>query len=196
MNFDYLKSNKGNTLKGPLLLKPKPKSDFRGSFYESWNKKVFDSIVEKDINFVQDNVSKSKKGVLRGLHYQNEPFSQAKLVRCISGEIFDIALDIRKSSNTFGQWAAEYLNEENKNQLWIPEGFAHGFLVISNYAEVLYKTNCLWNQSSERSIAWNDKTIDIIWPLDLTNKSSPITSKKDSCSPSFLEALGKGDLFK
>ncbi|HFV5157260.1 TPA: dTDP-4-dehydrorhamnose 3,5-epimerase, partial [Escherichia coli] len=147
-----------------LIFEPKVFSDERGFFFESFNQKVFEEAVGRKVKFVQDNHSKSSKGVLRGLHYQLEPYAQAKLVRCMVGEVFDVAVDIRKSSPTFGKWVGVNLSAENKHQLWIPEGFAHGFLVLSNTAEVLYKTNNYYNKENERNIIWNDNTIDIDWP--------------------------------
>ncbi|HDX2103661.1 TPA: dTDP-4-dehydrorhamnose 3,5-epimerase, partial [Escherichia coli] len=146
-----------------LIFEPKVFSDERGFFFESFNQKVFEEAVGRKVKFVQDNHSKSSKGVLRGLHYQLEPYAQAKLVRCMVGEVFDVAVDIRKSSPTFGKWVGVNLSAENKHQLWIPEGFAHGFLVLSNTAEVLYKTNNYYNKENERNIIWNDNTIDIDW---------------------------------
>ncbi|MDF6341853.1 dTDP-4-dehydrorhamnose 3,5-epimerase [Escherichia coli] len=161
-----------------LIFEPKVFSDERGFFFESFNQKVFEEAVGRKVKFVQDNHSKSSKGVLRGLHYQLEPYAQAKLVRCMVGEVFDVAVDIRKSSPTFGKWVGVNLSAENKHQLWIPEGFAHGFLVLSNTAEVLYKTNNYYNKENERNIIWNDNTIDIDWPELNINV---ILSTKDKC---------------
>ena len=162
-----------------LIFEPKVFSDERGFFFESFNQKVFEEAVGRKVEFVQDNHSKSSKGVLRGLHYQLEPYAQAKLVRCMVGEVFDVAVDIRKSSPTFGKWVGVNLSAENKHQLWIPEGFAHGFLVLSNTAEVLYKTNNYYNKENERNIIWNDNTIDIDWPELNINV---ILSTKDKCA--------------
>ncbi|WP_160187838.1 dTDP-4-dehydrorhamnose 3,5-epimerase [Escherichia coli] len=162
-----------------LISEPKVFSDERGFFFESFNQKVFEEAVGRKVKFVQDNHSKSSKGVLRGLHYQLEPYAQAKLVRCMVGEVFDVAVDIRKSSPTFGKWVGVNLSAENKHQLWIPEGFAHGFLVLSNTAEVLYKTNNYYNKENERNIIWNDNTIDIDWPELNINV---ILSTKDKCA--------------
>ena len=147
-----------------LIIEPQVFEDERGFFFESYNKKEFDEAIGRKITFVQDNHSKSTKGVLRGLHYQSDPHSQGKLVRVISGEIFDVAIDIRKNSETFGLWVAEILSEKNKKQLWIPEGFAHGFLALSEFAEVCYKTNNFYNKSSEVSLNPFDKKISIDWP--------------------------------
>ncbi|HFW4865864.1 TPA: dTDP-4-dehydrorhamnose 3,5-epimerase, partial [Salmonella enterica subsp. enterica serovar Aberdeen] len=134
-------------------------SDERGFFMESFNQKVFEEAVGRKIEFVQDNHSKSTKGVLRGLHYQVEPYAQGKLVRCIAGEVFDVAVDIRKDSETFGKWVGVNISSENKRQLWIPEGFAHGFLVLSDSADFLYKTSNYYSPIHERGIVWNDPTI-------------------------------------
>ncbi|EBA8875213.1 dTDP-4-dehydrorhamnose 3,5-epimerase, partial [Salmonella enterica] len=159
---------------GVLIFEPKVFSDERGFFMESFNQKVFEEAVGRKIEFVQDNHSKSTKGVLRGLHYQVEPYAQGKLVRCIAGEVFDVAVDIRKDSETFGKWVGVNISSENKRQLWIPEGFAHGFLVLSEEAEFVYKTSNYYSGEHERGIIWNDPDIDITWGID-----SPILSLKD-----------------
>jgi len=148
-----------------LIFEPKVFGDDRGFFFESFNEKIFEEAVGRKIEFIQDNHSKSVKGVLRGLHFQLPPFAQAKLVRCIQGEVFDVAVDIRKESSTFGQWVGVNLSAENKRQLWIPEGFAHGFLVLSEQAEFVYKTNNYYAPLHDRSILWNDSTLNISWPL-------------------------------
>ena len=138
--------------------------DERGFFFESFNQKKFNDAIGKDVIFVQDNHSKSSKGVLRGLHYQKEPFAQGKLVRVIRGEVFDVAVDIRKDSLTYGKWVAEILSEKNKRQLWIPEGFAHGFLTLSDSAEFLYKTTNFYNSSHESGFRYDSKVLSIAWP--------------------------------
>ena len=163
-------------IKDVKILEPTIYSDPRGCFFESFNKKKFESILNLKINFVQDNHSVSKKGVLRGLHYQLPPYAQAKLVRVVVGEIFDVAVDIRKNSNTFGAWVGEFLSSDNKKQLWIPEGFAHGFLTVSDVAEVLYKTTTFYNKDAERIISWKDDKINIIWPF----KNKIYLSDKDN----------------
>ncbi len=147
-----------------LILEPQVFGDNRGFFLESFNQKTFEEIVGYPVNFVQDNHSKSTKGVLRGLHFQNAPYAQGKLVRCIVGEVFDVAVDIRRESETFGKWVGVHLSAENKRQLWIPEGFAHGFLVLSETAEFLYKTTNYYHPESESLIYWNDQRINITWP--------------------------------
>lgn len=169
-----------------LIFEPKIFGDDRGFFMESFNQSVFEDAVHRKIEFVQDNHSKSSKGVLRGLHYQRSPHAQAKLVRCVVGEVFDVAVDIRHSSPTFGQWVGVNLSAENKRQLWIPEGFAHGFLTLSDNAEFLYKTNNYYSPVSDRGILWNDPDIGILWPLDI----EPILSVKDTKQP-LLKLLDK-----
>lgn len=157
------------------IIEPSVFGDERGFFMETWNQKQFEELVTgKPTQFVQDNHSKSKKGILRGLHYQTEN-TQGKLVRVVSGEVFDVAVDIRKGSPTFGQWVGEYLSAENKRQLWIPEGFAHGFYVTSDEAEFVYKCTDYYNPSAETSLRWDDRQINIDWP----NENSPILSLKD-----------------
>lgn len=147
------------------LIEPKIFGDDRGFFFESFNARSFRGLTGVDAQFVQDNHSKSVKGVLRGLHYQLTPHAQGKLVRVVQGEVFDVAVDIRKGSPTFGQWVAEILTAENKKQLWIPEGFAHGFVTLTDTAEFLYKTTSYYAPESERCINWNDPEIGIDWPL-------------------------------
>ncbi|ELO1558065.1 dTDP-4-dehydrorhamnose 3,5-epimerase [Aeromonas hydrophila] len=167
-----------------LIFEPKVFGDERGFFFESFNHKLFEEAVGYPVTFVQDNHSKSSKGVLRGLHYQLPPHAQGKLVRCVAGEVFDVAVDIRKSSPTFGQWVGVHLSGENKRQLWIPEGFAHGFLTLSESAEFVYKTTSYYQPASERSIVWNDKIISIIWPFTC----DILLSQKDIQSVSLIEA--------
>lgn len=161
-----------------ILLEPKVYADDRGFFFESFNQKKFEELTGIKKQFVQDNHSKSTKGVLRGLHYQIAPKAQGKLVRVVRGEIFDVAVDIRKKSPTFGKWVSEILSAENKKQLWIPEGFAHGFLVLANDTEVLYKTTDYYSPEHERSIIWNDVTIAIQWS-SIIKQSELIIAKKD-----------------
>jgi dTDP-4-dehydrorhamnose 3,5-epimerase len=147
-----------------FIFEPKVFGDARGFFFESFSQKIFEEAVGKKIDFVQDNHSQSQKGVLRGLHYQLDPHAQGKLVRCIEGEVFDVAVDIRKNSATFGQWVGAVLSAENKRQLWIPEGFAHGFLTLSDTAQFVYKATNYYAPQSERCIIWNDPQINIEWP--------------------------------
>jgi len=166
-----------------LLIEPEVFGDDRGFFFESYNHKKFELALEKKVNFVQDNHSKSHKGVLRGLHYQLPPKSQSKLVRVTEGEVFDVVVDIRKASPTYGKWVGEFLSSKNKKQLWIPDGFAHGFLVLSNTAEFLYKTTEYYDKVFERSIIWNDSDIKIIWPhsdVSISSKDLKALRLKDS----------------
>lgn len=160
--------------------------DERGFFFESFNHKEFESAVGYHVDFVQDNHSSSTKSVLRGLHYQLPPHAQGKLVRCIAGEVLDVAVDIRRSSATFGHWVGVRLSAKNKRQLWIPEGFAHGFLTLSEQAEFLYKTTRYYAPVSDRSILWCDPEINIEW-----GECNPVLSLKDQGASSFKEA----DLF-
>ncbi|MCB5197375.1 dTDP-4-dehydrorhamnose 3,5-epimerase [Deefgea salmonis] len=166
-----------------ILFEPKVFGDERGFFYESFNHKVFEAAVGKKIEFVQDNHSRSAKNVLRGLHYQTQQ-PQGKLVRVVQGEVFDVAVDIRKNSPTFGQWVGEVLSAENKKQLWIPEGFAHGFVTLSETAEFLYKTTDYWAPTFERCIRWDDPEIKIDWTI----KVKPLVSAKDSVGHCLLDA--------
>ena len=167
-----------------ILLEPTVHEDDRGFFFESYNQRAFEKATGLSPTFVQDNHSKSRKGVLRGLHYQLPPKAQAKLVRVIQGEVFDVAVDIRKKSPTFGQWVGETLSAENKKQLWIPEGFAHGFLTLTDVAELMYKTTDFYSTKAEYCIHWNDPVLKIIWPL----KQSPLISIKDNNGRPFLDA--------
>jgi dTDP-4-dehydrorhamnose 3,5-epimerase len=166
-----------------VLIEPLVFSDERGFFFESFNRKNFEKAIGREVTFVQDNHSKSVRNVLRGLHYQIEQ-PQGKLVRVVVGEVFDVAVDIRKGSPTFGKWVGQILSAQNKKQLWVPEGFAHGFLVLSESADVLYKvTNC-WEPEYERTIVWNDSILDIKWPT----VESPHLSAKDRSGTGFLDA--------
>ena len=171
-------------LSGVIVIEPQAFSDNRGHFFESFNQRRFCELVARDVSFVQDNQSFSRNGVIRGLHYQLPPKAQGKLVRVVVGEIFDVAVDIRKGSPHFGKWIGEILSAENKKQLWIPEGFAHGFQVLSDTAEVLYKTTDYWSASHERAVHWDDPTIRIAWPL----KDALVISDKDRLAPSLQEA--------
>lgn len=163
------------------IIEPIVFEDERGFFFESFNHKKFEEAIGKVVNFVQDNHSKSIKGVLRGLHYQISPYQQGKLVRVVHGEVFDVAVDIRRSSKNYGKWVGEILSDKNKKQLWIPEGFAHGFLTLSDTAEFLYKTTNFYSKEHERILRWNDSSIDIKWPESIV----PILSEKDETAPLF-----------
>lgn len=164
------------TIPDVLVFEPDVFGDERGFFFESFNQKKFEEAVGRKVEFIQDNHSKSVKDVLRGLHYQLPPYAQGKLVRVVQGEVFDVAVDIRRSSPTFGKWVGITLSAENKKQLWIPEGFAHGFITLSDTAEFLYKTTNYYAPDFERCIKWDDLSINITWPLD----SVPVLSKKDA----------------
>jgi dTDP-4-dehydrorhamnose 3,5-epimerase len=166
-----------------LIIEPKVFGDERGFFFESFNQRAWEEKTGVKACFVQDNHSRSVKNVLRGLHYQiRQP--QGKLVRVVSGQVFDVAVDIRKSSPTFGKWVGVLLSAENKRQLWIPEGFAHGFLVLSDVAEFLYKTTDYWAPEHERTLLWNDSDLAIQWPLQV----EPILARKDAGGVSFRDA--------
>ena len=167
-----------------FLLEPEIFIDDRGYFFESFNQKKFNETIGYSPNFVQDNHSKSKKGVLRGLHYQSLPKGQCKLVRTVQGKVFDVAVDLRKKSPTFGQWIGEVLSGENNKQLWIPEGVAHGFVVLSETADFLYKTTNYYSPEYERCILWNDQDIKIDWPIIDT----PLLSEKDQHGELFYNA--------
>tara|TARA_B100000795_G_C22755488_1_gene421300 strand:- start:874 stop:1422 length:549 start_codon:yes stop_codon:yes gene_type:complete len=160
-----------------LLIEPKVFQDDRGFFFESFNQENFNNATNLSPVFVQENHSRSCKGVLRGLHYQLLPFAQDKLIRVVQGEIFDVAVDIRLDSPTFGQWVGQILSDSNKKQLWIPQGFAHGFFVLSEAADLVYKTTAFYNPKYERCVHWNDPELKIKWPLGELN---PIISFKDS----------------
>jgi dTDP-4-dehydrorhamnose 3,5-epimerase len=170
-------------IEGVLILEPKVFGDARGFFMESFNQKTFNEAVGHEVVFVQDNHSRSSKGVLRGLHYQIE-HAQGKLVRALAGEIFDVAVDIRRASPTFGQWVGVTLSAENQRQMWVPPGFAHGFAVVSEFAEVLYKTTEYWYPEHERTLLWSDAAIGIDWPLD----SAPVLAPKDAQGAPLAEA--------
>ncbi|ACN99669.1 dTDP-4-dehydrorhamnose 3,5-epimerase [Sulfurihydrogenibium azorense Az-Fu1] len=180
MPFEFIKTE----IPEVLIVKPKVFSDDRGFFLEFYKESEFKA-AGIDTNFVQDNHSKSVKGVLRGLHYQLNPKAQGKLVRCIKGKIFDVAVDIRKKSPTFGKYVAVELSEENKLMLWIPKGFAHGFLVLSEEAEIIYKVSgSEYSPEHDRAIRWNDPDINIKWPID----TYPILSQKDEKAPFLKDA--------
>lgn len=168
-----------------LIFEPKVFGDDRGFFFESFSQKVFEEAVGRKVDFVQDNHSKSCKGVLRGLHFQQEPYTQGKLVRCVVGEVFDVAVDLRERSLTFGKWVGVNLSAQNKKQLWIPEGFAHGFLTLSDTVEFLYKTTNYYHPESEITISWNDSKLNIHWGIEDT----PQTSEKDKKGISFEQYI-------
>src|SRR5574337_36859 len=172
-----------------LIIEPKVFGDARGFFMESYNRRAFAEATGLDLDFVQDNHSRSAKGVLRGLHYQVQQ-PQGKLVRVVRGAVWDVAVDIRKDSPTFGRWVGEELPEDNRRQLWIPPGLAHGFMVLSEQADFLYKTTAYYAQSHERSIAWNDAAIGIAWPLGEHSIETPVLSEKDRQAGGLMETVG------
>ena len=173
-----------------MLLEPRVFADDRGAFFESFNAKAFAEATGLQRDFVQDNHSVSAAGVLRGLHYQLAPHAQGKLVRVVKGAAFDVAVDIRRGSPSFGQWVGETLSAENRRQLWVPEGFAHGFLALEDGTEFLYKTTNFYATAAERCILWNDPDINITWPLSVEPRLSP----KDAIGEP-LAALGPDALF-
>ena len=171
------------SLPGVLILQPKVFGDARGFFFESFNQRDFANATGLDVQFVQDNHSRSAKGVLRGLHYQIE-HPQGKLVRVTQGEVFDVAVDMRRGSATFGQWEGVLLSAENQRQLWIPPGFAHGFVVTSDSAEFLYKTTDYWYPEFERNVLWSDPRIGVQWPI----QGQPLLASKDAAAPLLAHA--------
>ena len=194
----------GQPLSGPLLITPNVFGDDRGFFYESWNERRFrhDLISSgvpageaKALQFRQDNHSLSSRGVLRGMHFQLPPHPQGKLVRCSVGAIFDVAVDLRRGSPSYGQWVSAELSAENHQQLWVPVGFAHGFLTLSELAEVQYKASGFWNRDCERSLRWNDPALQIAWPLKRAGVVEPLLAAKDGEAPFLAELQAAGELF-
>jgi dTDP-4-dehydrorhamnose 3,5-epimerase len=195
MQIEQLSTGSGQLMHGPLLITPQVFGDDRGFFFESWNQRRFDEALGEPIIFSQDNHSRSSRGVLRGLHYQLEPEPQGKLVRCPVGAIFDVAVDLRRSSPSFGQWVAAELSSENHRQLWVPVGFAHGFLTLTETAEVLYKASGFWSKSCERSLHWSDPDVAIAWPLDQLAGAAPLLAEKDAAAPTLAQAIAAGEVF-
>ena len=193
MQVEQLRSATGATVEGPLLITPRVFGDERGWFFESWNQRRFDEAAGEAVTFAQDNHSRSAQGVLRGLHSQLPPEPQAKLVRASSGAIFDVAIDLRQSSPTYGPWVGAQLSAENPQQPWVPEGFAHGFLTLSAVAEVQYKTRGFWNKGCERAIRWDDPALAIAWPLEGLMVQ---VSEKEGLAPSLAQAQQAGDRFR
>ena len=196
MQAERLSTADGVAVQGPLLLTPRVFGDERGFFFESWNARRLAELLaahgQPAPTFVQDNHSRSSRGVLRGLHVQLPPHPQGKLVRCVVGEIFDVAVDIRYASATFGQWVGAPLSADNHQQLWVPPGFAHGFLTLSEQAEVLYKTTDFWSRDCERAIRWDDPEVAIAWPLEVLTGGMPALeapqlSDKDAGAPLLAE---------
>jgi dTDP-4-dehydrorhamnose 3,5-epimerase len=204
MRVDRLQCHNGKELDGPLLITPQVFGDERGFFFESWNERRFRAtLIEAGTpieqaaatRFRQDNHSSSCQGVLRGLHYQLPPELQGKLVRCSVGAIFDVAVDLRAHSSTYGQWVSAELSASNQQQLWVPVGFAHGFLTLSERAEVQYKASGFWDRQCERSLSWADPTLNVAWPLDQIGMKSPLLAEKDAAAPSLAELAAAGEVF-
>ncbi|WP_115125935.1 dTDP-4-dehydrorhamnose 3,5-epimerase [Synechococcus sp. GEYO] len=202
MTAERLLTATGQPVQGPLLITPQVFADERGFFFESWNERCFRNDLMNDgvsaaevecLQFRQDNHSRSSRGVLRGLHFQLLPEPQGKLVRCSVGSIFDVAVDLRSASPTYGQWVGTTLSADNHQQFWVPMGFAHGFLTLSDVAEVQYKASGFWNRDCERSLRWNDSTLAIQWPLQLAEVIEPLLTEKDAQAPmlSMLESMGE-----
>tara|TARA_B100000989_G_C19516054_1_gene461693 strand:- start:978 stop:1565 length:588 start_codon:yes stop_codon:yes gene_type:complete len=195
MQIKKLKGNSGNLIEGPLLITPEVKRDDRGYFFEAWNQKMFSSKTNFFKDFNQDNISYSNKGTIRGLHYQMKPYAQSKLVSCLHGSIYDVAVDLRKESETFGDWVGVNLNSDNFLQFWIPEGFAHGFLVTSNECKVQYKVSGYWSKNHERGISWKDDDLKIEWPIKHHDISDVKINLKDKNASSFKKIKKDGDFF-
>ena len=196
MEVNKLKNNENQIINGPLEIKPKIFNDDRGYFYEVWNSKDFKNNIDSDISFVQDNQSFSERGTLRGLHYQLNPMAQGKLVRVTKGMVFDVVVDLRQNSKTFKSWTSLVLNCRDKNQIWIPKGFAHGFLTLSREAIVEYKVTNFWKKNLERTILWNDSTISIEWPRIDNFLTQPNLSPKDMNGLTLKSIIKKGEVFK
>jgi dTDP-4-dehydrorhamnose 3,5-epimerase len=204
MSGEALPTAAGHLLQGPLLITPRVFADDRGFFYESWNERRFRSeLIDAGVPaaetealvFRQDNHSRSSRGVLRGLHYQLPPEPQGKLVRCSVGAIFDVAVDLRRASPTYGQWVGAELSAENHQQLWVPVGFAHGFLTLTDVAEVQYKASGFWNRDCERSLRWDDPALAIAWPLDQAGVPEPLLAPKDADAPLLASAEAAAEVF-
>lgn len=198
MKAESLMTTSGQLMEGPLLMTPDVYPDERGYFFESWNERRWCEVLiahgQEAQLFVQDNHSRSTRGVLRGLHWQIPPQPQGKLVRCVAGKIFDVAVDLRRSSTTFGKWVGAHLSASNYQQLWVPVGFAHGFLTLSEHSEVLYKTTDFWNKDCERSLRWDDPDLGIEWAEHGASSDDLVLTENDRLSPQ-LAALTHADQF-
>ena len=195
MKVNPLRNRENQIIDGPLEIKPKIFNDDRGYFYETWNAKDFEANINSETSFVQDNQSFSERGTLRGLHYQLNPMAQGKLVRVTKGIVFDVIVDLRHKSKTFKSWTSLILNCQDKNQIWIPKGFAHGFLTLSEEAILEYKVTNFWEKDLERTILWNDSLISIEWPRLNNNLLEPNLSSKDMNGLSLQSVIDKGEVF-
>ena len=204
MPAERLLTADGHAVQGPLLITPQVFGDERGFFFESWNELRFrNDLMDAGVpaaeveclQFRQDNHSRSSRGVLRGLHFQLLPEPQGKLVRCSVGRIFDVAVDLRSASPSYGRWVGVTLSAENHQQLWVPVGFAHGFLTLSDVAEVQYKASGFWNRDCERSLRWDDASISIQWPLQQAGVTTPLLAAKDAEAPDLLALVSAGEVF-
>ena len=195
MEINVLKNKENQIINGAFEIKPTIFKDDRGYFYETWNAKDFENNIISNTSFVQDNQSFSERGTLRGLHYQLNPMAQGKLVRVTKGSIFDVIVDLRENSKTFKSWTSLILNCQDKNQIWIPEGFAHGFLTLSKKAIVEYKVTNYWEKSLERTLLWNDSSISIEWPKIDNNSVIPNLSYKDMNGFRLQSLINKGEVF-
>tara|TARA_B100000161_G_scaffold257978_1_gene222464 strand:+ start:509 stop:1096 length:588 start_codon:yes stop_codon:yes gene_type:complete len=195
MEINVLKNKENQIINGAFEIKPTIFKDDRGYFYETWNAKDFENNIISNTSFVQDNQSFSERGTLRGLHYQLNPMAQGKLVRVTKGSIFDVIVDLRENSKTFKSWTSLILNCQDKNQIWIPEGFAHGFLTLSKKAIVEYKVTNYWEKSLERTLLWNDSSISIEWPKIDNNSVRPNLSSKDMNGFRLQSLINKGEVF-
>ena len=195
MKVNKLRNKENQIINGPLEIKPKIFNDDRGYFYETWNAKDFEANINSETSFVQDNQSFSERGTLRGLHYQLNPMAQGKLVRATKGIVFDVIVDLRQKSKTFKSWTSLILNCKDKNQIWIPKGFAHGFLTLSEEAILEYKVTNFWEKDLERTILWNDSLISIEWPRLNNNLLEPNLSSKDMNGLSLQSVIDKGEVF-
>ena len=204
MPAERLSTASGQPMDGPLLFTPQVFGDDRGFFYESWNERRFcadliaagiPSTDAEELRFRQDNHSRSTRGVLRGLHFQLLPEPQGKLVRCSLGAIFDVAVDLRRGSSSYGCWVGAELSADNHQQLWVPVGFAHGFLTLSDVAEVQYKASGFWNRSCERSLRWDDPSLAIAWPLQKAGVPEPLLAQKDAEAPLLVDLEAVDEVF-
>ena len=194
MHVNKLRNKNNKIIEGPLEIIPQLFTDDRGYFYETWNSRDFGTYINRDVTFVQDNQSLSKKGTLRGLHYQLNPMAQGKLVRVSQGMVLDVIVDLRQNSETFSSWTSLTLNSKEKNLVWIPKGFAHGFLTLTEEAIVDYKVTNFWNKALDRTIIWNDTSISIEWPLE-TSLIKPNLSLKDKNGLTLNSLYEMGELF-